>query len=167
LPGTLRITEVHFHIRGHREVFVLGHLQSAVPRQRASQGRGKFTNVFAQCPHHFHRISVGYLALPAQPVDATPLLISSADNTSPREPLCRAEFNQSLARVVFRFIQRSRGPPFPQRCDHDVGSAGGRWFFGGSVLRSRFNCPTLARHAFAGIRANYCGVFGAGCSLCG
>jgi hypothetical protein len=35
----MRITEVHFHIRGHREGLVLGHLQPAVPRQRAPQGR--------------------------------------------------------------------------------------------------------------------------------
>jgi hypothetical protein len=27
LPGAVRITEVHFHIRGHREGFVFGHLQ--------------------------------------------------------------------------------------------------------------------------------------------
>jgi len=74
--------------------------------------------------------------------------------------------HMSGKRVFQNLGDYCRGPPFPQRCDHDVGSAGGRWFFGGSVLRSRFNCPTLARHAFAGIHANYCGVLGAGCSLC-
>jgi hypothetical protein len=34
LPGTLWIAEVDLHIRGYREVLVLGHLQSAVPGQR-------------------------------------------------------------------------------------------------------------------------------------
>ena len=61
LPGTLRITEVHFHIRGHRKVLVFGHFQSAVPRQRASQGSGEFTNMFTQCCHNLRRISGGYL----------------------------------------------------------------------------------------------------------
>ncbi len=37
LPGAMRITEVDFHIRGHREGLVLGHLQPAIPRQRAPQ----------------------------------------------------------------------------------------------------------------------------------
>ena len=61
LPGTLRIAEVHFHIRGHRKVLVFGHFQSAVPRQRASQGSGEFTNMFTQCCHNLRRISGGYL----------------------------------------------------------------------------------------------------------
>jgi hypothetical protein len=61
LPGTLRITEVDFHIRGHRKVLVFRHLQSPVPGQRASQGSGKFTNVFTQCAHNLRRISAGYL----------------------------------------------------------------------------------------------------------
>src|SRR5580700_5413236 len=61
LPGTLRITEVDLHIRGHRKVLVFGHLQSPVPGQRASQSSGKFTNVFTQCPHNLRRISAGYL----------------------------------------------------------------------------------------------------------
>jgi hypothetical protein len=61
LPGTLRITEVDFHIRGHCKVLVFGHLQSPVPGQRASQGSGKFTNVFTQWPHNLRRIPTGYL----------------------------------------------------------------------------------------------------------
>ena len=31
LPGAVRITEVNFYIRRYREVFVFGHLQSAIP----------------------------------------------------------------------------------------------------------------------------------------
>ena len=34
-PGALRITEVHLHIRGYREVLVLGQLQSAVPSTKS------------------------------------------------------------------------------------------------------------------------------------
>jgi hypothetical protein len=37
MPGTLRITEINFHIRGHCKGLVLGHLQSAIPGQRAAQ----------------------------------------------------------------------------------------------------------------------------------
>ena len=37
LPRAVRITEVDFYIRGHREGLVLGHLQPAIPRQRAPQ----------------------------------------------------------------------------------------------------------------------------------
>src|SRR5260370_3654713 len=48
LPRTLRITEVDFYIRGHREALVFGHLQPSVPRQRAPQGRGELTNLPAQ-----------------------------------------------------------------------------------------------------------------------
>jgi len=33
LPGALRIAEVDFHLGGHREALVFGHLQSSVPRQ--------------------------------------------------------------------------------------------------------------------------------------
>src|SRR5579872_805459 len=33
LPRALRITEIDFHIGGHREALVLGHLQSAIPGQ--------------------------------------------------------------------------------------------------------------------------------------
>jgi len=33
LPRALWITEVDFHIRGHREALVLGHLQATVPGQ--------------------------------------------------------------------------------------------------------------------------------------
>jgi hypothetical protein len=40
---------------------VFGHLQSAVPGQRAPQGSGKFTNLFTQGPHNLRRISTGYL----------------------------------------------------------------------------------------------------------
>src|SRR5277367_4828703 len=43
LPGTLWIAEVDLHIRGYRKVFVFGHLQSAVPGQRAFQRSGEFT----------------------------------------------------------------------------------------------------------------------------
>jgi hypothetical protein len=45
LPRALRITEVDFHIRGHRESLVFGHLQPAVPGQRAPQGRREFPNL--------------------------------------------------------------------------------------------------------------------------
>jgi hypothetical protein len=38
LPRALRITEVHSHIRGHREALVFGHFQPAVPGQRAPKG---------------------------------------------------------------------------------------------------------------------------------
>jgi IS30 family transposase len=37
-PGTLRIAEIDLHIRSDRKVLVSGHLQSAIPRQRAPQG---------------------------------------------------------------------------------------------------------------------------------
>ena len=40
LPGSLRITEVDLNIRRYREVFMLGHLQAAIPGQPASQGSG-------------------------------------------------------------------------------------------------------------------------------
>ena len=33
-----RMTEVDFHIRGHREGFVFGHLQPAIPRQPSAAG---------------------------------------------------------------------------------------------------------------------------------
>ena len=46
--GLLRITEVDFYIRGHRDSFVLGHLQAAVPGQRAPQSRWELTNLPAQ-----------------------------------------------------------------------------------------------------------------------
>ena len=51
LPRALRIAEVHFHIRGHCEGLVFGHLQPAVPGQRAPQGGGEFPNVPAQRSH--------------------------------------------------------------------------------------------------------------------
>jgi hypothetical protein len=38
LPGAVRVTEVDFHIRGHREGFVFGHLQPAIPGQRSAAG---------------------------------------------------------------------------------------------------------------------------------
>ena len=43
LPGALRITEVHFHIRSHCEALVLGQLEPAIPRQRAPQRCGEST----------------------------------------------------------------------------------------------------------------------------
>ena len=52
LPGTLRIAEVNLYIGSHCEAFVLGHLQSAVPSQRAPQRRGEFSYVLAQGSHH-------------------------------------------------------------------------------------------------------------------
>jgi hypothetical protein len=48
LPRALRITEVDFHIGGHREALVFGHLQPSVPGQRAPQGHGELTNLPAQ-----------------------------------------------------------------------------------------------------------------------
>ncbi len=57
----MRITEVNFHIRVHREGPVFGHLQSAVPGQRTPQGRGEFTNVPAQCGDDNSRILAGHL----------------------------------------------------------------------------------------------------------
>jgi hypothetical protein len=48
LPGTLRIAEVNLYIRGHGEAFVLGHLQPAVPSQRAPQRRRELSHVLAQ-----------------------------------------------------------------------------------------------------------------------
>jgi hypothetical protein len=48
LPRALRITEVDFHLRGHREALVFGHLQPSVPRQRAPQGHGELRKVSAQ-----------------------------------------------------------------------------------------------------------------------
>ena len=45
LPGAVRVTEVNFHICGHREGFVFGHLQPAIPRQRAPQGCGEPANL--------------------------------------------------------------------------------------------------------------------------
>jgi hypothetical protein len=41
----LRIAEVDLHIRGYGESLVLGHLQPAISRQRASQGSGEFANL--------------------------------------------------------------------------------------------------------------------------
>jgi hypothetical protein len=38
--------------RSYRKVLVFGHLQSAIPRQRAPQGSGEFTNMPTQCRHH-------------------------------------------------------------------------------------------------------------------
>ena len=45
LPGTLWIAEVDLHIGSYRKVLVFRHLQSAIPRQRAPQGSGKFANM--------------------------------------------------------------------------------------------------------------------------
>src|SRR5262249_32478517 len=48
LPGTLRIAEINLHICSYRKLLVFGHLQSAVPGQRASQRRRKFTDMLTQ-----------------------------------------------------------------------------------------------------------------------
>src|SRR5277367_1091341 len=61
LPGTVGITEVDLHIRGHTEGLVLGHLVSPIPRQRSAQRRGEFTNVPAQCGDDHRRLFTGYL----------------------------------------------------------------------------------------------------------
>ena len=61
LPKALRITEVHFHIRGHREALVLGHLQPTVPGQRAPQCRREFPNVSAQRGHDSSRVFAAHL----------------------------------------------------------------------------------------------------------
>jgi hypothetical protein len=42
LPGALRITEVHFHICGHREALMLGHLQTAIPLKERRRDAGSF-----------------------------------------------------------------------------------------------------------------------------
>ena len=47
LPRTLWIAEINLHFRVHRETFVLGHFQSAIPGQRAPQSRGQLANVLA------------------------------------------------------------------------------------------------------------------------
>ena len=47
--------------RGYRKLLVLGHLQSAIPRQRASQGCRKFANMFAQCRHDHRRVFARHL----------------------------------------------------------------------------------------------------------
>ena len=60
-PGTLRIAEVDLHLRGYRKVFVFGHLQSAVPGQRASQRSGEFTNLLTQSRHHRLGLFAGHL----------------------------------------------------------------------------------------------------------
>ena len=61
LLGTLWIAEVDLHIRGYRKLLVLGHLQPAIPGQRAAQGRRKFTNVFAQRRHDHRPIFAPHL----------------------------------------------------------------------------------------------------------
>src|ERR1700678_3894440 len=58
---TLRIAEVDLHLRGYRKVFVFGHLQSAVPGQRASQRSGEFTNLLTQSRHHRLGLVAGHL----------------------------------------------------------------------------------------------------------
>ena len=60
LPGTLRIAEVDLHIRSYRKVLVFGHLQSAIPGQRAPQGSGEFTNMPTQCRHDHGRVFAGH-----------------------------------------------------------------------------------------------------------
>src|ERR1700678_3213615 len=47
LPGALRIAEVNLHIGSYREVLVFGHLQSAIPGQRALQRSWEFANMLA------------------------------------------------------------------------------------------------------------------------
>ena len=61
LPGTVGITQVDLHIRGHTEGFVLGHLVSPVPSQRSAQSRGEFANLPAQCGDDHRRLFTGYL----------------------------------------------------------------------------------------------------------
>jgi hypothetical protein len=60
LPRALRITEIHFNIRGYREGLVFGHLQPTVPGQRVPQKGWEFANVPAQCGHDSSRIFAGY-----------------------------------------------------------------------------------------------------------
>ena len=57
----MRITEVDFHIRSHREVLVFGHLQSSIPGQRTPKGRGEFANLPAQCGDDHSRVFAGHL----------------------------------------------------------------------------------------------------------
>src|SRR5271168_1548251 len=61
LPGAVRIAEVDFHIRGYREGFVFGHLQPAVPGQRASQRCGQPANLPAQCGDDRSRVFAAHL----------------------------------------------------------------------------------------------------------
>src|SRR5689334_20684343 len=61
LPGALWIAEVDLHIGSNRKRLVLGHLQSAIPRQRAPQGCRKLTNAFAQRRHHHRRVFTRHL----------------------------------------------------------------------------------------------------------
>src|SRR5579863_8710010 len=48
LPRALWIAKINLHVGSYREVLVFGHLQSAVPGQRAFQRSGKFSNMLAQ-----------------------------------------------------------------------------------------------------------------------
>src|SRR5271156_1316260 len=61
LPGAVRIAEVDFHICGYREGFVFGHLQPAIPGQRAPQRCGKPANLPAQCSDDRCRVFVSHL----------------------------------------------------------------------------------------------------------
>src|SRR5271169_171734 len=61
LPGAVRIAEVDFHICGYREGFVFGHLQSAIPGQRATQRCGKPANLPAQCGDDRSRVFAAHL----------------------------------------------------------------------------------------------------------
>jgi hypothetical protein len=61
LPGTLRITEVDVHLRGHGEALMFGHLQPSVPGQRAPQRRGEFTNLPGQRIDYGRCVLAGYL----------------------------------------------------------------------------------------------------------
>src|SRR5271154_2348278 len=60
LPGTLWIAEVDLHIRGHRKLLVLGHLQSAIPGQGATQRRWEFTCMSDQCSGYHRRVFAGH-----------------------------------------------------------------------------------------------------------
>src|ERR1700746_1176623 len=67
LPWALGIAEVNLYVRSHREAFVLGHLQPAVPGQRAPQRRGQSAHVPAQGGHHRSRVLAGHLHQHAKP----------------------------------------------------------------------------------------------------
>src|SRR5262249_4570516 len=60
LPGTLRIAKINLHIRRHCKLLVLGHLQSAIPGQRAAQRRRKFTDMLTQGSNHRFRFFARY-----------------------------------------------------------------------------------------------------------
>jgi hypothetical protein len=113
LPRTL-LAEVHLHIRGHGKLFVFRHFQSAIPRQRAPQGRRKFANVFAQCRHDKRRILRIYRRFYREPAAAAreevflPASFSAPLSIS-IEPLKSAPSSIKICAVVkFPFTE----PPF-------------------------------------------------------